>query len=258
MRSGPKTARKREDTAHNVYGCTRARLPKDIMNGNISGTTLAASGCILIFLLVFSAGCSTTGGNAQAAPATTPTITTVPPAPATAPPTVTTVIPATTQLPSYGVYTDPAYPLTMDYPEGWNYTRPGNFSLKDYGRTTRTIALFSPVNSTQVTYRLFSVDVDPSPGTSLEDYFNHATVALGMTYDPLTVTRHNAMYQVSGYRAYRLDFTRPDNTNEIVVFTITPDNVGYIFTYDALEDADFQTLMYSVNISSTAAATATA
>ena len=227
------------------------------MNGNTSGTTIAAFGCILIFLLALSAGCSTTGGNVQATPAMTPPVTTVLPTPTTAPPVVTTAIPATTTLPSYEVYTDPTYPLTMDYPGGWSYTQPGNFSLKDYGRTTRTLALFSPVNSTQVTYRLFSVDVDPAPGSSLEDYFNHATVALGETYDPLTVTRHDAMYQVSGYRAYRLDFTKPDNTNEIVVFTITPDNVGYIFTYNAREDADFQTLMYSVNISSAAAAATT-
>ena len=228
------------------------------MNGNRAGNAIAVTGGILLFLLVFSAGCSTTGGSAQTTAVMTPAVTTIPPAATSVPPVETTIIPMTpTPLPNQ-VYTDPTYPLTIDYPAGWIYTQPDNFTMEDYGKMTRNIANFYPPNATQVTYRIFSVDVDPAAGSDLEDYFNHATVALGKAYDPLTVTRHDAMYQVSGYRAYRLDFTKPDNTNEIVVFTITPDNVGYIFTYNAKEDADFQTMMHSVNIGTVAPATTTA
>ncbi|ABS56361.1 hypothetical protein Mboo_1846 [Methanoregula boonei 6A8] len=225
------------------------------MNGNKARVTITVIGGILLGLLVISAGCSSTGGNAPTTAAITTPVTTLPPAATSASLVETTIIPVTTTPPPYQVYTDPTYPLTMDYPAGWVYNQPGNFTMEDYGKMTRNIANFYSPNATQVTYRTFSVDVDPSPGSDLEDYFNHATVALGKTYDPLTVTRHDAMYTVSGYRAYRLDFTKPDNTNEIVVFTITPDNVGYIFTYNAMEDADFQTLMHSVNITSVAAAT---
>jgi hypothetical protein len=212
---------------------------------------------------VVCAGCSSSGANMQpAAVNVTPSATVLPSlTPTTLPPTTTplptTSIPPTPTPVLYQSYSDPTYPLTMNYPSGWAETQPGDCSPRDFGRTSCNIVNFYMPNATIATCRTFSIDVDTTPGTDLEGYFNNATLALEKTYQPLTSTSPNSLYHVSGYQAYRLDFIKPDNSPEMEVFTITPDKIAYIFTYNGTEDTDFQIMMQSVNITSSTNSTAT-
>ena len=223
------------------------------MNGKPAGGLIVVMGGILLILLVLFAGCSTRTQTPQ--PTAVTNVPTSVPSPAPSTPQVqTTIIPLTATPVQYQVYTDPTYPLTMDYPQGWVLNQPGDCSLQDYGRTTcNIINFYSPDNPA---YRIFSVDVDPSPGSSLEDYFNEATATLSRNYAPVSNLRPTSLYHVSGYKAYRFDFVKPDNSVEIAVFTITPDNKAYIFTYNTREDSDFDTMIQSVNITSAAAVAA--
>ena len=223
------------------------------MNGKQAGGMIVVMGGILLILLVLFAGCSTRTQTPQ--PTAVTNVPTSVPSPAPSTPQVqTTIIPLTATPVQYQVYTDPTYPLTMDYPQGWVLNQPGDCSLQDYGRTTcNIINFYSPDNPA---YRIFSVDVDPSPGSSLEDYFNEATATLSRNYAPVSNLRPTSLYHVSGYKAYRFDFVKPDNSVEIAVFTITPDNKAYIFTYNTREDSDFDTMIQSVNITSAASVAA--
>jgi len=206
----------------------------------------AIIGGLLLILLVIAAGCSTrTQASSPATVPGTPVTGNLSPAPSAVPVETTIVSPTITPVQDQ-VYTDPTYPLAMDYPSGWVKNQPDDCSLRDYGRTTCNIVNFySPENPA---YRIFSVDVDPSPGSSLEDYFNAATATLSTYYAPVANLRPTSLYQVSGYKAYRFDFVKLDKSVEIAVFTITPDNKAYIFSYNALEDSDFDTMIKSVNI----------
>jgi len=219
------------------------------MNGK-AGRIIVITGGILLILLVLSAGCSTRTQGPQLTAATNVPVTSVPSPAPSAPLVQTAIVPLNPTPVQYQVYTDPTYPLTLDYPRGWVLTQPGDCSLRDYGRTTCNIVNFySPDNPA---YRIFSVDVDPSPGSSLEDYFNDATATLSRNYAPVSNLRPTSLYQVSGYKAYRFDFVKPDNSVEIAVFTITPDYKAYIFTYNAMEDTDFTTMIKSVTLTSAA------
>ena len=238
----------------NVYGRKRSRLSRGTMNGKLAGGRIAVMGGILLILLVLCAGCSTRTDSSPLAAATSGPGTSLPSPAPSASIVQTTIIPLTATPVPNQVYTDPKYPLTMNYPSGWVLNQPGDCSLRDYGRTTCNIVNFySPDNPA---YRIFSVDVDPSPGSSLEDYFNAATATLSRNYAPVSNLRPTSIYHVSGYKAYRFDFVKPDNSVEIAVFTITPDNTAYIFTYNTMEDSDFDTMIKSVNITSAAAGAA--
>ena len=136
----------------------------------------------------------------------------------------------------------------MHYPLGWTETEPGNYTTPDFGQFSYHLVDFSTPNATIVTNRVFSVYVDPVPATNLENYFTKVTLSLNKAYDGLTITRPNAIYEVSGYRAYRLDFLNANDAPEIEVFTLSPGNIPYIFTYDGKEDANFQTMIFSINI----------
>ena len=216
------------------------------MNGKRAGRAIAVMGGLLLILLVIAAGCSTRTQTSPQATVTGAPVTEVTSPVHSAGPEGTTIVSPTQTPVQDQVYTDPTYPLNMDYPPGWITNQPGDCALRDYGRTTCNIVNFySPDNPA---YRIFSVDVDPAPGSSLEDYFNTATASLSRYYAPVSNLRPTSLYQVSGYKAYRFDFVKPDKSVEIAVFTITPDNKAYIFTYNALEDADFDTMIKSVNI----------
>jgi len=245
-RSGAGTVRDRQKAGSKRLWENPIQTPKRrTMDGKRAGT-IAVAGAMLLILLVLAAGCGT--GTAGSPPAAAPRVSSTPlPSPAPSAPAVqVTIVPLTATPVQYQTYTDPAYPLTMNYPPGWVTNQPGDCSPRDYGRTTCNIVNFySPENPA---YRIFSVDVDPSPGSSLEDYFNDATVALSRNYAPVSGLRPTSQYQVSGYLAYRFDFVKADNSVEIAVFTITPDYKAYIFTYNAMEDRDFDTMIKSVTI----------
>ena len=224
------------------------------MNRKQAGGRLMVMGGILLILLVLFAGCTSRTQNPPPAGVPNVPVTSFSSPAPSAPQVQTTIIPLITTPVPYQVYTDPTYPLTMDYPRGWVTNQPGDCSLRDYGRTTCNIVNFySPDNPA---YRIFSVDVDPNPGSSIEDYFNDATATLSRNYAPVSNLRPTSLYHVSGYKAYRFDFVKPDNSVEIVVFTITPDYKAYVFTYNAMEDSDFDTMIKSVNITPAAGSAA--
>ncbi len=198
---------------------------------------------ILLIVFLLCAGCTSHNDTAQPAAVNTTPV----PQPVTS--TVTTVPPTASPTPlPYQIYTNPAYSLTMHYPLGWATIEPGTYTTPDFGRFSYHLVDFYKLNATMVTARVFSVYVDPNPATNLENYFSQVTLSLNKAYDGLTITRPNSLYQVSGYRAYRLDFLDANDSTVIEVFTISPTNVPYIFTYDGKEDADFQTMMFSVDI----------
>jgi len=237
---------------------------KDTMHKKTAYIPVCLITGMLAIAFVVCAGCSSPpAGTLPATVNATPSATTLPPTPApTTLPPATTPLPATSVPPTptpvqYQTYTDPTYPLTMQYPSGWINDPVGDCSLRDYGRTTCNIAYFYPRNTTMATYRSFSIDVDSTPGKNLEKYFQNATVALEKSHGPVTSTMPNSLYHVSGYMAYRFDFVKSDSSAEIMVFTIMPDKTAYIFTYNGVEDTDFQTMMHSVNITPAINSTAT-
>lgn len=234
--------------SQNVYYKISSTLIRDTMNTMPARRKVYVTSGLLMIVLVFFTGCSTQHESdrvvvSNATPALTTPVTMI----STVPAQTTGMIATATAVP-YQTYSDPTYPLIMSYPAGWVKNEPDDCVLRDYGRISCNIVNFYSPNPTIATNRTLSVEVDMTNATNLEDYFNHATVALGKAYQPITITRPNAMYQISGYRAYRLDFIKPDNSPVIEIFTISPDNVPYIFTYNAREDSNFQIMVRSIRI----------
>jgi hypothetical protein len=142
--------------------------------------------------------------------------------------------PASTSVPAYtDVSASLPYGVTISVPADWKRQDVLASTVRDYGTTTVNIANFySPdtIPNDQSSYVILSVDVDQSPGTDFEKYFNNATVAVQKTYDVLTELEvHSYTLMISGYKSYELDF-QTDQVKGTYLFTST-ENGMYIFSF---------------------------
>jgi hypothetical protein len=141
-------------------------------------------------------------------------------------------------------FTNDEYKISMIYPADWEKEELYEVSLRDYGQETINIVnFFSPTLNSE--YATFSIDVHPKIDTELDDYYNHAIVALHLT-DP-QITRRMSNFNIYAKTANRIDYLsceRSDNevchkTKNIKVFTYINKNI-YIFSfsggYDIYDD----------------------
>jgi len=168
----------------------------------------------ILAVMLCLAGCATsvkTGG----VPTTTAVANPATPAPAA----TATAVPGT-----YLTIANLPEGVTITYPADWEIERVSSLSLKDYGRTTRTIArIYSPditpdrarsaePNPDDSRITILSIDVEPEEITNFEGYFHNASLALDNKYLNYKITKHNYQLQVSvtndfsGYQAYQLNF----------------------------------------------------
>jgi hypothetical protein len=202
---------------------------------------------VLIAVSVLFAGCTTqsTGQNATTVTGT-PGLTTTP-----APVVTNNGITSAALL--YGV--------TLSYPDTWTRQDVLTGAVRDYGTYTVNLANFySPnaISGDSESYNTLSVDLDQSPGSDFEAYFNKATLAVEKTYGtPLDLSVHSYTLDVSGYKTYELDFqTKTDDVKGSYLFTST-ENGMYIFAFkgpnkpesvEALQ-GDIEVIIKSIRIS---------
>jgi hypothetical protein len=176
---------------------------------------------VLVAISVLFAGCTSqsTGQNAPAVTGT-PDLTTSPaPVAASAGTTSASLI--------YGV--------NLVYPDTWTRQEVHTNAVRDYGTSTVNIANFYSPNAIpgdSASYNTLSVDLDQSPGSDFEAYFNKATLAVENTYGtPLDVSAHSYTLQVSGYKTYELDFqTKTSDVKGSYLFVSTESGM-YIFSF---------------------------
>ena len=142
--------------------------------------------------------------------------------------------PASTSVPAdTGVSASLPYGVTISVPADWKRQDFLMGEVRDYGTTTVNIANFYSPNAIPgdpSSYVVLSVDVDQSPGTDFEKYFNNATLAVQKTYDVLTeVEVHSYTLMISGYKSYELDF-QTEQVKGTYIFTST-ENGMYIFSF---------------------------
>lgn len=193
-------------------------------------SSILAFSCLVLFLVFSLAGAGCT--SMPVSEKSTPVATTVPEPSSAAPPVSAApvqqaaAVPATTSVNlTTTVFTNATYGLSIAYPADWQKEELSDVGLRDYGRTTLNIAnLYSPdisperavrdgPNPDKSTYTTLSIDVDQSPVTDFEQYFNLVTLALQNSYGAITITKHDNRIEVSkneanpkGYTAYQLDF----------------------------------------------------
>ena len=134
-------------------------------------------------------------------------------------------------------YTNAASGISLSVPVAWTKDEPGTFAMRNYGTSTKNIVNFYLPGTS--TYGL-SIDVDPSYTGNLEDYFNHAIVALQSSYSAEGMqwksTGTYFQLQISGNKAYRADYSINEVNNNIpkatgsIIFTQV-NGMVYVFTY---------------------------
>ena len=176
---------------------------------------------VLIAVFVLFAGCTShsTGKSAT-------TVTGTPARNSTPAPVATSAGTVNESLP-YGV--------TLLYPDTWTRQNVLTSAVRDYGTNTINIAnFFSPnaIPGDNSSYNTLSVDLDLSPGSDFEAYFNKATLAIQKTYGtPLDLSVHSYTRDISGYKTYELDFqTKTADVKGSYLFTST-ENGMYIFSF---------------------------
>lgn len=211
----------------------------------------------ILAVMLCLAGC-TTSRTASGIPI----MTTVPPAPAQTPAATLTAVPGT-----YLTFANLPEGITVTYPADWEIEKVSTLTLKDYGRTTRTVAkIFSPditpdraraaePNPDDSRNTVLSIDVEPEEVTNFEGYFHNASLALDSKYLKYKITKHNYQLQVSvtddfsGYPAYQLNF---DGTGVrgSYIFTNVDDKV-YVFAFrnPSPNSQEVAEIIHSVRIS---------
>jgi len=212
-------------------------------------TPVLAMVCFALILMctLFSAGCTSMPASEKSASVSTPTPTTLPALatsfePVTAVPTTLSVKLTMANL---------AEGVTIIYPVDWQkeeFPESSLPALRDYGRTTVNIAnLYSPditterqiqagANPDASTYTTLSIDVDPTPVSDFEQYFNLVTLALQKSYGSITITKHNYQLDISktdtnpdGYDAYQMDFDTKTLRGKYIFVDV--DGMVYIFAF---------------------------
>jgi hypothetical protein len=137
--------------------------------------------------------------------------------------------------------------VTITVPSDWEKDEVSGTSLRDYGRVTTNIANFySPditperahlaqPNIDKSRYSSLSIDVDQSPVTDFENYFNLATIALQKYHGSIDITKHDTLLKISrtatfsGYKSYQLDFDS-ETMRGTYIFTNVEGTI-YIFAF---------------------------
>lgn len=173
---------------------------------------------MLVAVFMLFAGCTSEPAKIPGNPPGTQ-----PAAPAAA---VTAGGPAVASLP-FGV--------SVTVPAGWTRQDVLTSETRDYGRTATRIAQFtSPatIPGDAASVNTLTIDLDQSPGSDFEDYFNKATLAVEKTYgtqlDSHSIVKSSTL-QVSGSKSYEMDF----QTSEVkgsYIFTSTKNGM-YIFAF---------------------------
>jgi len=184
----------------------------------LHGFSFWSAGIILILALAIClAGCAQTSSQGTA-------VTTAPTAsPGQKAPVQTAIAPTSPANLPYGV--------TISYPSDWERQDVLGTGVRDYGKNTVNIANFYSPNEVlgdTASYNSLSIDVDLDVKEDFDTYFNHATLALGKSYDP-QMEAHSYTRKISGYDAYELDFQSKD-VKGTYIFT----NAGglmYIFAF---------------------------
>jgi nitrogen regulatory protein PII-like uncharacterized protein len=217
-------------------------------------TPVLAMVCFALILMcaLFSAGCTSMPASEKSAAVTTPAVST--PAPTTLPALATPLEPVTavpTTLAGELTTVTLADGVTISYPADWQKEEFPESSLpvlRDYGRATVNIAnLYSPditterqklvgANPDASTYTTLSIDVDPTPVSDFEQYFNLVTLSLQKTYGSITITKHNYQLDISktdsnpeGYDAYQMDFDTKTLRGKYIFADV--DGTVYIFAF---------------------------
>jgi len=190
---------------------------------------LLESSCVVLILLcaIIFAGCTST---TTPAPSSAPQI---------APAITSTQVVLTSAKISKGI--------TITYPQDWKKEELSASGLRDYGRDTVNIAnFFSPYitpdrseaaqpNVDKSKYTTLSIDVDPTPVSDFEQYFNLVAVALQKKYGTITITKHNYQLKISpsdtfpGYKSYQMDFDTADMRGSYIFTNV--DGTVYIFAF---------------------------
>ena len=214
----------------------------------VTGNLLKGS-CVVLILVcaIIFAGCTST---TTPAPGTTPQMTPVPtPIQVQTSQTnaQTTVAPAITNTQVVTTSAKLAKGVTITYPQDWKKEELSVSGLRDYGRETINIAnFFSPditpdralvaqPNVDKSTYTTLSIDVDPTPVSDFEQYFNLVAIKLQEKYGHIDITKHNYQLKISesdifpGYKSYQLDFDTA-NMRGLYIFT-NVDGTIHIFAF---------------------------
>ena len=126
------------------------------------------------------------------------------------------------------------YRISMIYPADWEKEELKQLALQDYGQETINIVNFySP--SIKSDYNTFSIDIDPNCKTDIDDYYNHAIVALQDYWGSIKVTRHMSNWGISDNIANRIDylyFDSENNREQEAIFIVTKlDEDIYIISF---------------------------
>ena len=189
--------------------------------------------CIVVSLLV--AGCiqPTTTSDKNASSATE--------APTTVATSKTTPIPTLTT--SFNQYSNSRYGFSIDYPSDWQKNELNKLEPEISRTRYNVVEFYSPSflrcnteKSNCVNVRSeVKIEVDTNPVSTELDTFFVKDVARITTGSDVEITKRNAMFKLSGTRAYRLDYNFHSDIEEINVlsaYTIINDK-GYIVTFHA-------------------------
>jgi hypothetical protein len=156
--------------------------------------------------------------------------------------------------------------ITIAYPRDWVIENVNETAVRDYGRSTINIANFYSPDITSYRaslaspnvdtskYTTLSIDVDPTPVSDFEDYFNQGTLALGTHYGHIEITKHNYQLKISstgssqGYKSYQMDFDTTDMRGTYVFSNV--DGTIYIFAFrnPSPYSAEVQDMIKSIRI----------
>ncbi|MFA5332730.1 MAG: hypothetical protein WC342_10160, partial [Methanoregula sp.] len=138
---------------------------------------------------------------------------------------------------SFETYSNPDYGISLSYPAGWDVqeTDPAACRVvRDYGKQACTIVTFYSPQPNATGYSTVRVDVGDPTTSSLEEYFNQATVSLEDLYHPLSLTRNNFQLRIANQSGYRLEYLKKNDPSRpgTAVFTMTKDHIPYIIVAD--------------------------
>jgi len=182
------------------------------------GFSLWSAGVIIILALtVFSMGC--TQPSSQTASVTTA-------------PTTGTGSKAPLQVAAGSMISASLpYGVTISYPKDWERQDVLTSGVRDYGLNTINIANFYSPNEIPgdtSSYNSLSIDLDQNVKEDFDQYFNHATLAIGKTYGT-QMEAHAYLIKIAGYDSYELDFNTVD-VKGTYIFTKTDGGI-YIFAF---------------------------